>query len=335
MNVIDFLSDHTYIILPTRANPKVYLPIADANMVAHAFELYNPFSKKAKILKSVARFLCLYMKPLARIVFPTITGKKSKFNIFLEKQLSKTITSSVYIATEKDKIVLQIQDQNGIVGYLKSPITGLGKKRLQNEQLAIELLSSKKMIQPLLLKGEFDTSPFILLQPIFGEIGAVTKEEYTSVLKRLKKEEQYSLDLHPRVKHIRTQLNELELADLIDVLDRSINKSNTNYYVVYEHGDFAPWNLIKTKNGIVPFDFEYFEADGLEYLDELKFHFQEQHLLHQKVGKELISGVFSKVGLEEFDCLFKIFLLKEIANKMKIEESVELERSLLKQLTSI
>ena len=33
------------------------------------------------------------------------------------------------------------------------------------------------------------------------------------------------------------------------------------------HGDFAPWNLITHNNKVTPFDFEYFEETGLEFLD--------------------------------------------------------------------
>ena len=55
--------------------------------------------------------------------------------------------------------------------------------------------------------------------------------------------------------------------------------SEVNYLEVYEHGDFAPWNLMVTEKGIIPFDFEYFEEFGLEYLDEIKYHFQIEHFL--------------------------------------------------------
>jgi len=332
MNIKDFLSDHPYVILPTKTNPKVYLPIADARTVKRAFELYNPFSQKAKLLKRVAHIFCRWMKPIARVLLPTVTGGKSKLIISIEKQLSKSITSSAYLATAKDKVVLQLQDNNGIIGYLKYPISDLGKERLLNEKTAIELLSEKKLISSLVSTGEFENTPFIILKPIEGEIGSVSKEEYTAVLNSFKREESYLLKSHPRVIAIRKQLVHLNFSDLNDALEQTLSLSKKEYSVVYEHGDFAPWNLIKTADDIVPFDFEYFDENGLEHLDELKFHFQELTLLHQKKGKSLISSIASKVDFEEFDCIFQLFLLKEIINKTKSGEIIETELSLLKQL---
>lgn len=333
--MIKFLSEHTYVILPTKANPKVYLPIADKNTTRRAFELYNPFSNKAKILKRIARLLCLHAKPLARILFSTVIGKKSNLLLFLEKELSQHITSSAYLATAKDKIVLQLQNKNSVIGYLKYPISNLGKERLQNEQKAIALLSSKKIIPPLTLTGQFDSTDFIVLKPIEGEIGSVSKESYKSVLNTFKNQERHPLESHPRVRSIRAELAELNFKDLNKELEQTLSKSREEYLVVYEHGDFAPWNLITTKEGVIPFDFEYFEEIGLEHFDEVKFHFQEQHLLYQKDGKNLISAIASKVALTEFKCIFHLFLLKEIVNKTKGHETVELELQLIKQLLGI
>ena len=332
MNIKPFLSNHTYLVLPTKARPKVYLPIADSITVNRAFELYNPFSKKAKLLKGVARFLCSNMRPIARILFWTVRGSKSALLAFLENRLSKNITCSVYIATAKDKVVLQLQDNNGLIGYLKFPISDIGKNRLLNEQRAIELLSAKNIVPPLLLKGEYENTPFIIQSPINGSIGNIDNKEYTLVLNTLKTNESFTLQSHPRVIQLRTQLSQLNLNNLLQTLDRTVQKSSRAYSLVYEHGDFAPWNLVKTAKGIVPFDFEYFEEEGIEHFDELKYHFQEQHLLHKKTGKNLILAIESKIDIDEFNTIFTLFLLKEIALKKNNVESIEEEISLLKQL---
>ena len=53
MEVIDFLSEGTYVVLPTKATPKVLLTINNSKLAKQAFKLYNPFSFKAKFLKNV------------------------------------------------------------------------------------------------------------------------------------------------------------------------------------------------------------------------------------------------------------------------------------------
>ena len=73
---------------------------------------------------------------------------------------------------------------------------------------------------------------------------------------------------------------------------------------------------------------------GLEHLDEIKYHYQIQHLLNRKTGKELINSVSTKVVLKEFAIVFKVFLIKEIINKKRTKQSFELEESLFKLLNN-
>ncbi len=329
MKTTDFLSDRTYVVLPTKSNPKVYLPFGRPDVVKKAFKLYNPFSAKAKILKGLSQFFCLYLKPLARTLLPTIQGKKSKFLVFLEKKLSKKIISAVYVATAKDKVVLQLQDPSGIVGYLKYPISGTGEKRLLNEQRAITLLSKKNLIPPLLLKENFGETPFIMLQNLNGTIGEVSSRECKMLLERFKKPGKHTLKNHPRILGLKEKLRALGLSESEDLLERCVGSSSDLYHEAYEHGDFAAWNLIKTDDGLIPFDFEYFEENGLVYLDEIKFHFQEQHLLHHKQGRKLIKTIETEISIKEFSTIFTIFLIKEIVIKAGEKESYNLENNLL------
>ena len=53
MKDFNFFSDNKYIVLPTKTKPKVFLSI-DNNCKKNSFKLYQPFSFKAKLLKSIA-----------------------------------------------------------------------------------------------------------------------------------------------------------------------------------------------------------------------------------------------------------------------------------------
>ena len=100
------------------------------------------------------------------------------------------------------------------------------------------------------------------------------------------------------------------------------------YKEVYEHGDFAPWNLIRTAKGTVAFDFEYFEEKGLQYLDDIKFYFQEQRLLEGKRDRDLVDAIRLKVPTEEFDLLFRIFLIKELCRMYEDGDPATFEENL-------
>ena len=93
MNAIKFLSKGTYIKLPTGNQPKVYLAIESKLRAKLSFQLYNPFSVKAKLLKTLVRFFFTYLNTVAKIIFPTIRVEKSDFTDYLNKLLNTRIVS--------------------------------------------------------------------------------------------------------------------------------------------------------------------------------------------------------------------------------------------------
>lgn len=333
MDANKFLSSGNFILLPTKSQPKVHLSFDKESILHNAFKLYNPFSKKAKIFKSVVVFVSKYFKPLCSLVLPIVKIEQSEFSKYLNNVLNKNLTISLYKATECDKFVLQLQDEESIIyGYLKFPLSEIGKQRVLNEKQAITLLSNQNIIPELLFNGNYKGTPFIILKNIEGIIKQVPDDSYKNVLKLFYKKKVHKLFEHPRVVGLLQQLKVLGLNEYHVQLQNLLKNSNAIYKEVYEHGDFAPWNLIQTSKGIIPIDFEYFVENGMEFLDEIKYHFQINYLLHGHQGKELINKIEGKLNIDEFNLVFYIFLLKEIINKLENKESIELEISLLKTL---
>lgn len=324
-----FLANGRHLILPTLNEPRVYLNIENNYIAEEAFKLYNPFSVKAKVLKSFTKFLCVRFNALAKVILPTIRSEKSVFIGELEDKLGKKIQSSIYISTARDKIVLQLQEKGVVLGYLKYAISPIGAKRVLNEKQAVKMLSDLNLIPNLVQEGSFENMPFIVLQNLEGSIGLVESDQYQIVLDSLKKPNTFKLIEHPRVLSMKQSLKHFHLEVLSDVLNHALRTSDMYYHEVFEHGDFAPWNLIRSENKIIPFDLEYFEEKGLQYLDNLKYHYQVGHLLKRKKGKTLIEFIRRKVQLVEFNSIFLIFLVKEIINKIEFNESYQLEKSLL------
>lgn len=330
MNTKDFISSNVVVSLPTKSNPKVYLAVGSAKTANLSFSLYNPFSRKGKVLKWLVKLLCVKCNGLALCLLPVIKNNKSEFIKHIEEQLGVEFICSVYIATAKDKVVLQLIVKEEIYGYLKFPLSEIGKERLENEKKALGIFSKKNIISNLLYSGCYNETPFIILDNIEGKISKLANQDYLKLIPLFYKNNTYKLREHPRVLSILSQLKLANLIDLESKLSSIIKKSEITYKEVYEHGDFAPWNIIQTNNGLVPFDFEYFEENGLQYMDELKYHHQIENLLNLKEGEELIDSISSKINIPEFIILYQIFLIKEILSKIKINESVEIEKTLLR-----
>ena len=334
MKDIKFLSAGTFVVLPTKSNPRVFLSIDNRKIAQLAFNLYNPFSNKAKFLKAVVRFLCLYCNLIAKIFLPTIKVSKSDFIAFLEKTLEvSSLTSSVYMGTIKDKVVLQLQANNKVIGYVKYPLNDIGLKHVLNEKKAFDILSDKKLIDSYLLFDTYKETPFLILKAIDGDIKKNNNPNINLILATYKKPKTFILKEHPRIQQLQEDLKVHDLQNYFVVLEGVCNLSNQRYHEVFEHGDFAPWNLIKNRETCIPFDFEYFEEEGLEYLDAIKYHYQIEHLLNIKTGIELIYAISSKVDINEFMIIFQIFLIKEIINKHETSEPYDFESSLLNIIT--
>jgi len=330
MNIANFFSSNKYLFLPTSSNPKVALVIDNTFLVSNSFKLYNPFSSRAKYLKLLSLWGFTNINKFSKTIGVTSKEHKGAFIKHLEDMLQMSVVSSVYFATAKDKVVLQIQVNQKIMGYVKFPLNKVGIKHLETEIKAIEILAKKKLVAPLILKGTFNQLPYLFLSEIQGEIKKVPQKELQVILKKLKKQNKFLLMDHPFVKKLKLKLTENSLFKEKEIISKICVLSQVNYFEVYEHGDFAPWNLITTELEVIPFDFEYFEENGLEYMDLIKFYFQTGALLNRLNGRELINYIYQKLMIPEKIFLLKIYLIKEISRKTTDNEVVSFEEGILK-----
>lgn len=334
MNDINFFSSSSYIFLPTKNNPKVALCVDSYILAKNAFKLYNPFSSKAKIFKKISEFSFTSLNLFSKLL--SSKQEKTEFVKYLEKLLQEPLIISIYFATAKDKVVLQLQSNDAkIIGYLKYPLSEVGLEHIQNEIKAFEILSSKGLIEPYILKDTYNGKPFLLLKELDGTIDKVEKKFIEDVLKAFKKDSVYELSQHPRVKELKKQLLQHDMKEYITRVEQICDNTMTNYKLVYEHGDFTPWNIVKVKDKYIPFDFEYFIEDGLEYFDIIKYYYQIGKLLESKDDKELYFFVKKQVNILEFKELFELFLVKEIVRQSEENESFEFEDNMIKIVETI
>ena len=329
MKIFEFLSKNSYTMLPSTKNPRVVLLVDNASLAQQSFKLYNPFSLKAKIFKKVIQFKAVYLNQFFKLFFAQ-KKDKSQFVSFLEKELQQKILVSLYSATNKNKVVLQLQTESAkIIGYLKYPMNNLGVKYIKNEIKAINILSKKELVSSYLLSREYKKKPFLLLPEVEGEITKIDQNILTSILLRFEREMEYSLSTHPRIENLKKILIEQNLNSYIPLVEKLVFYSTKKYKLVYEHGDFAPWNIIKQKDTYTPFDFEYFIEDGLEHFDLLKYYYQVAKLLKMKEGVSLIEYISKKIEIYEFETLLSLFLLKEMAQIKEEGGSFEFEEKIL------
>ena len=329
--MLDSFSSNRYIFLPTKKNPKVAISVDGFDFVKNGFKLYNPFSLKAKIFKKVVMSFYLYLNILGK--FFSIKKEKSDFINYLEVLLKQPLVVSVYFATINDKVVLQLQSTDAkVLGYLKYPLNDVGLKHIENEIQAYELFSSLQIVEPYILSESYNSVPFLFLEELDGDIGLVEKSDLDHILSKLQRGTTYKLSEHPRILKIKKSLFKNNMLEYIIQVEQIVSSSIQEYKLVYEHGDFTPWNFVKVKEAYIPFDFEYFVEDGLEHLDIIKYYYQVGKLLEGKEGIELVKFIFTNVDIEEVEKILTIFLIKEILRGKEENESFKFEENILKVL---
>ena len=330
MHKTDFFSSNSYIYLPTSKNPKVALVVGNSALTENAFKLYNPFSQKAKLLKSVGRLAFKNFNAISKTVWRAKKKKKSDFVNYLEAKLEKSLVSSLYFSNINDKVVMQLQTSDAeIVGYLKYPLNDIGLQHLENEKKAIELLSEKKVIQKYLLHDEFDGKPFLLLDALEGEIGLVDRNNIDALMLKFKREKVYGLSDHPRIVELKKSVDTSDMSKYLSLIEHICQNSTMQYALVYEHGDFTPWNIVNVDKNYIPFDFEHFVEDGLEYFDLIKYYYQIGRLLEDMKAKELTAYIFKQINVKEIRELLQLFLIKEIVRNKEENEACSFVENML------
>ena len=253
--------------------------------------------------------------------------------IFLEKKLNMSLTSSIYFSTIKDKIVIQLKTRESeIIGYLKYPLNKTGIQHIESERNAIDILYNNKIIDDYLLYDNFNGLPFILLSPLEGEIAEIGQQELKELLQKFIRKQRYTLTNHPRIIGLTQSLKLNNLQEFIPLIQEISKNSTHQYNLVYEHGDFTPWNIVKVDNRYVPFDFEYFFADGIEYFDLIKYYYQVGRLLNNLNGKELFDFILINVNISECYKIMQLFLIKEILVKKEHGQNYDFENEFLETL---
>lgn len=298
-------------------------------MSENSFELYNPFSIKAKILKRLYSTLFSNFNKISIKFLTKKTKEKSNFIKHLEKKLQVSIVSSLYFSTARDKIVIQLTSNNNTIAYAKVALNDLGHNHILNEIEAIKTLSKKNIVIPVLDFGYFQGSLFMLTENLKGTIQFVDKRGIISILNRLRKDKKHQLSCHPRILQIKEMSERNDMLRLSNILNEVVVSSKEYYFEAMEHGDFTPWNIISLKNKFVPFDFEYFENNGLEFLDFIKYYFQYGRLIKKFGKKKLLLYVSKMTELVEFEILMTIFLIKEIIIRNEEKQSFNFELQML------
>jgi hypothetical protein len=178
------------------------------------------------------------------------------------------------------KAVVQLRDEEGrVFGYLKYAEQEAARRLLRHEHNILSALPGELGPEPLKY-GDLGSGEALLMTPIAGSKLPVTVPPADGVLDYLMAlaiSVPVSTEAHPWVLHI-GRLNDQRswIEDCFEAL------ANRRWPVTIQHGDFAPWNMLRMPGGkIEAYDWEYATLEGFPYLDYAYYILQTLILIYR------------------------------------------------------
>jgi hypothetical protein len=179
------------------------------------------------------------------------------------------------------KITAQLRDgKGGVLGYLKYAEKEAARRRLRQE---CRMLSELPVgVGPELIKfGPMGDGEALLSSALSGDSLPTTlppSEGLAELLNALIVSHPKPLEIHPWVRRLRSRGQPPGLDACLETL------AGREWPVVIQHGDFAPWNLLRQPGSgtVGAIDWEYGTPEGLPHLDLAYYILQTSALIYRQ-----------------------------------------------------
>lgn len=267
--------------LPNWRSPRLYLP-------AHRFSRRwgdSSFYPASRLLARLYR-LSLRMRVATGLLGEARLVRSSSWPLgeFAGDLLPGTSSVVVLAGTPgpAQKITAQVRGEHGeVLGYLKYAEKPAARKRLGQEHRMLRNLPAGAGPQAVKF-GPLGNGEALLATALSGKALPATlppARGLTEFSMSLAASAPVPLEAHPWVRRAR-DLG----AEEPDLLDRRLEAlADKDWEVAVQHGDFAPWNLLRRPNGTLgAIDWEYGTLEGFPYLDVIYYVLQTSALIYRK-----------------------------------------------------
>lgn len=271
-----FLAPGTRVLtLPGQSNPKLHLASESARQRWRHSALYPAFRWSAKAYRVALRLRATAGWGDVRLN----TSIGWPLGAFLHDCLPRAHQAVVSLGTPGParKVTVQLWDGPRVVGYLKYAELATARMRLEQEHRVLRMLP--KGVGPQVLKfAEFARGCALVTMPIEGYSIRPTlslSDSAQSLLASLKRGDSYPVDMHPWAIRLRERHG--------TAVDHWLaTLAGARWPVVFQHGDFAPWNLLANPTGnLQAVDWEYGDAQGFPHIDCVYYTLQVAALIRR------------------------------------------------------
>ncbi len=257
--------------------------LIDVRAAAAAGQIWNswiPYSRKSRVAWFLLRWalklrLARFLPGVSLIQIPAIgfgpwlAGIPELANaapvVFIGKP-SVTRKLTVFLADER----------GGIAAVAKLPLVSQAIDSIRNEEHALRNLNGIVPGIPAVLRASFPPGVCVESWVEGKNVGRGFASEHLSLLLRLPRTGR-AISMQRAFAALKESLKPetRAIADRIPVPGSCSREIPS----VWEHGDFTPWNLKRSAEGIlIPLDWEYSSPEGLPLLDLCHFFYRQEYL---------------------------------------------------------
>ena len=278
-------------VIPSASNPKLLVPLCAGKTRWRASALYPAFKPRAKPWRFLQRSRALWgLAPhLHAVEHPAVREFVSDFFPEVEHTAVKLGTPGPH-----RKIIVQLWQKARVAGFLKVATTAAAADKIRNEADILQRLPAS--LGPELLKvGDLLGARAMLITPVRGKMlpaalprlqdggrmgeGVELLDEIRAYQEKLQVgDTTYPIEEHPRIRWIRSQITEagrreaesgggamgrggrLPVSGAGEFDQMLLPLRKQKWPVVIQHGDFAPWNVLRLRSA----DSTRNDSDGKE-----------------------------------------------------------------------
>jgi hypothetical protein len=341
--------ERLFAMLPNERSPRWLLPLQSRGCTQRALEevrVFSPWAKTAKVALQVAAAV----GALPRITKSLSISGNSGSSLFDKAAQVTGCSDAVFAVTFGTrsgyrKLTVSVMRPDGTpVAFVKVSMTQAATFRIQHEGEMLEALSQtvfSPFIPRVLFRGEWDGQTALCVSAGPAE-AAPTRfgVRHRALLETLWSVRLTVRDGEALVSEVAAQFNSQGMefdAVSSSVVSGAIERAHRELNGVtvscgMSHGDFAPWNLRSSKDGLFAFDWEAAAWDEPNLWDIAHFDTQLVTLLgHKSRYRELTRGMPSAQGL------YLLYLVKTMvdasrelgASSTQVRDRVRLLRNAL------
>jgi thymidylate kinase len=337
-------STHTFLRLPEGRG--YLLPLASAGTFRSGLSLYPAQTAKARAARDALRalaFLGLKAPGLPKVYLEDQDSKDSVLQTLRDVFGRKDLVFAVSLGTPGPhrKPVIQVMTSSGeVLGYAKVGWNEATRALVENEARVLQMLQGEDLpfAVPRVLYGDCNGERALCVQgsPPVGA-RAATQEltaEYVEVLSNLARrnlcrrpleESRFWQRIIERVQRVRKTWWQHGLHHALQAVRQDWQDREVPFH--FAHGDFAPWNALRTNGRLYLFDWEYAQEEAPAGYDLSHFLVQTFWLVNQleprEIGKAVLNQAMQRFMKGYWDLvytqvpdiprLFRLYLLDRIS----------------------